>query len=312
MARWQGNSLPHCLLALLPSSIPHSEFRIPNSESVPPSLDYGSSDFYELLKREFPHLVPDFSHLRNKSFGGHVSVPNKDWELNMPIGTTILAMKYKDGVFIAGDRQAIEGYQVGERRIEKVYKTDEYSAIAIAGVAGPCIEMAKIFQIQLEYHEKQEGVTLSLEGKANFLSGLIRSNLSAALMGLVVIPIFVGYDLNRKIGRIFKYDVTGGRYEEVDYYATGSGGKDARGTLKKRYRPNMERNEGLKAVLEAIWDAADEDLATGGPDFIRDIYPTVKTITNSGIEDVKDSEIKQLYEVLISALKESRNVKRET
>jgi proteasome beta subunit len=279
---------------------------------VPPSLDYGSSDFYELLKREFPHLVPDFSHLRNKSFGGHVSVPNKDWELNMPIGTTILAMKYKDGVFIAGDRQAIEGYQVGERRIEKVYKTDEYSAIAIAGVAGPCIEMAKIFQIQLEYHEKQEGVTLSLEGKANFLSGLIRSNLSAALMGLVVIPIFVGYDLNRKIGRIFKYDVTGGRYEEVDYYATGSGGKDARGTLKKRYRPNMERNEGLKAVLEAIWDAADEDLATGGPDFIRDIYPTVKTITNSGIEDVKDSEIKQLYEVLISALKESRNVKRET
>jgi proteasome beta subunit len=288
---------------------------------VPPSSDYGSSDFYELLKRKFPHLVPDFSHLRNESFGGRVSAPNtglpcklvnSDWELNMPIGTTILAMKYKDGVFIAGDRQAIEGFQVGERRIEKVYKTDEYSAIAIAGVAGPCIEMAKIFQIQLEYHEKQEGVTLSLEGKANFLSGLIRSNLSAALMGLVVIPIFVGYDLNRKIGRIFKYDVTGGRYEEVDYYATGSGGKDARGTLKKRYRPNMERDEGLKAILEAIWDAADEDLATGGPDFIRDIYPTVKTITNSGVEDVKDSEIKQLYEVLISALKESRNVKRET
>ncbi|HIE30178.1 TPA: proteasome subunit beta [Candidatus Poribacteria bacterium] len=231
-------------------------------------------------------------------------MPNKDWERNMLTGTTILAMKYKNGVFIAGDRQAVEGFQVGERRIEKVYTTDEYSAIAVAGVAGPCIEMAKLLQIQLEYHEKQEGVILSLEGKANFLSGLLRSNLSAALVGLVVVPIFAGYDLNRKIGRIFKYDITGGRYEEVDYYATGSGGKDARGTLKKRYRPNMERDEGVKAVLEAIWDAADEDLATGGPDLIRDIYPTVKTISSSGIEDVSDSEIKQVYESLIDALKE--------
>jgi proteasome beta subunit len=213
-------------------------------------------------------------------------------------------MKYRAGVLIAGDRQAVEGFQVGERRIEKVYKTDDYSAIAVAGVAGPCIEMAKLLQIQLEYHEKQEGVILSLEGKANFLSGLLRSNLSAALVGLVVIPIFAGYDLNRQMGRIFKYDVTGGRYEEVDYYATGSGGKDARGTLKKRYRPNMERDEGLKTALEAIWDAADEDLATGGPDLIRDIYPTVKTISSSGIEDVSDSEIKQAYESLISALKE--------
>ncbi len=279
-------------------------FRISShTDSLPPSPDYGSSDFHELLKRKYPHLAPDFSHF----FGqGRVSTSSTNWEQSIPIGTTILAMKYKDGAFIAGDRQAVEGYQVGERRIEKVYKTDEYSAIAIAGVAGPCIEMAKLFQIQLEYHEKQEGVSLSLEGKANFLSGLIRSNLSAAMVGLVVIPIFAGYDLNRKIGRIFKYDVTGGRYEEVDYYATGSGGKDARGTLKKRYRPNIERDEGLKAILEAIWDAADEDLATGGPDFIRDIYPTVKTINNSGIENVSDSEIKQVYELLINALKESK------
>ena len=279
-------------------------FRISShTDFVPPSSDYGSSDFYELLKRKLPHLFPDFSHLAAQ---GRVSAPNTDWERNIPIGTTILAMKYKDGVFIAGDRQAIEGFQVGERRIEKVYKTDDYSAIAVAGVAGPCIEMAKLFQIQLEYHEKQESVALSLEGKANFLSGLIRSNLSAAMVGLVVIPIFAGYDLNRKIGRIFKYDVTGGRYEEVDYHAIGSGGKDARGTLKKRYRPNIERDEGLKAVLEAIWDAADEDLATGGPDFIRDIYPTVKTVTSSGIKDVSDSEIKQVYELLINALKESK------
>jgi proteasome beta subunit len=254
-----------------------------------------------LLQQKYPHLIPDFGAFTRQS---GVSMPNKDWEQNMLRGTTILAMKYRDGVLIAGDRQAVEGFQVGERRIEKVYKTDDYSAIAVAGVAGPCIEMAKLLQIQLEYHEKQEGVILSLEGKANFLSGLLRSNLSAALVGLVVIPIFAGYDLNRQMGRIFKYDVTGGRYEEVDYYATGSGGKDARGTLKKRYRPNMERDEGLKTALEAIWDAADEDLATGGPDLIRDIYPTVKTISSSGIEDVSDSEIKQAYESLISALKE--------
>jgi proteasome beta subunit len=248
-------------------------------------------------------LVPDFSHLTTQE---RVSTPNSDLEKNIPTGTTILAMKYKDGIFIAGDRQAVEGYQVGERRIEKVYKTDEYSVIAIAGVAGPCMELVRLFQIQLEYHEKQEGVALSLEGKANFLSGLIRSNLSAAMLGLVVIPIFSGYDLNRKTGKIFKYDVTGGRYEEVDYYATGSGGKDARGTLKKLYRPNMERDESLKVVLEAIWDAADEDLGTGGPDFIRDIYPTVKTITRSGVGDVSDSEIKQVYESLIEALKKSK------
>jgi proteasome beta subunit len=287
-------------------------FRISsNIDFASPSSDYGNSDFYELLKQQFPHLAPDFSYLRNNSFGGRAAAPNTDWEKNIPVGTTILALKYKDGVFIAGDRQAVEGYQVGERKIEKVYKMDEYSAIAIAGVAGPCMEMAKLFQIQLEYHEKQESVALSLEGKANYLSGLIRSNLSAAMLGLVVIPIFAGYDPNHKIGRIFKYDLTGGRYEEVDYYATGSGGKDARGTLKKMYRANMERDESLKAVLEAIWDAADEDLGTGGPDFIRDIYPTVKTITSSGVEDVSDLEIKQVYESLIDTLKKLKGTNTE-
>jgi len=233
------------------------------------------------------------------------SVTSKNAMEEVPVGTTILAMKYKDGVFIAGDRQAVEGFQVGERRIEKVFKIDEYSAVAIAGAAGPCMELAKIFQVQVEYHEKQEGTELSLDGKANFLSGMIRSNLPAAMQGLVVIPLFVGFDQKRKVGRIFKYDVTGGRYEEIEYYATGSGGKDARASLKKLYRPNMERDEALGAVLEAIWDAADEDLATGGPDFIRDIYPTVKTISNKGTENVPDEEIKRFYEELINRLKEN-------
>ena len=258
--------------------------------------DYGNSNFLEVLRRKHPHLMPNFTS---------ESVTSKNAMEEVPVGTTILAMKYKDGVFIAGDRQAVEGFQVGERRIEKVFKIDEYSAVAIAGAAGPCMELAKIFQVQVEYHEKQEGTELSLDGKANFLSGMIRSNLPAAMQGLVVIPLFVGFDQKRKVGRIFKYDVTGGRYEEIEYYATGSGGKDARASLKKLYRPNMERDEALGAVLEAIWDAADEDLATGGPDFIRDIYPTVKTISNKGTENVPDEEIKRFYEELINRLKEN-------
>ena len=154
----------------------------------------------------------------------------------VPTGTTILALRYADGVIIAGDRQATEGYQVAHRRIEKVYKTDEHSAVAIAGAAGPAIEMARLFQTELEHYEKVEGDGLSLEGKANKLGQMIRMNLPMAMQGLVVVPIFAGYDLRRAEGRIFKYDVTGGRYEETDYYATGSGGKDARNTLKKLYR----------------------------------------------------------------------------
>ena len=154
----------------------------------------------------------------------------------VPTGTTILALRYADGVIVAGDRQATEGYQVAHRRIEKVYKTDEYSAVAIAGAAGPAIEMARLFQTELEHYEKVEGDGLSLEGKANKLGQMIRMNLPMAMQGLVVVPIFAGYDLRRAEGRIFNYDVTGGRYEETDYAATGSGGKDARTTLKKLFR----------------------------------------------------------------------------
>jgi proteasome beta subunit len=222
---------------------------------------------------------------------------------NLLVGTTILALKYKDGVVIGGDRRAVEGYQVGERRIEKVFSIDDYSAIAIAGIAGPCIEIAKIFQVQVEYHEKMEGMPLSLDGKANFLSTLIRSNLQAAMQGLIVIPIFAGYDLRRKKGRIFKYDLTGGRYEETEYYAIGSGGKDARATMKKLYRPDMDRDPALRVAVEALWDAADEDIATGGPDFIRGIYPTLKLITEDGTETLPEDEVAKLFDELIKRLR---------
>jgi proteasome beta subunit len=194
---------------------------------------------------------------------------------------------------------ATEGYQVSARRIEKVYRADEYSAIAIAGAAGPCIELARLFQIELEHYEKLEGAKLSTEGKANKLSQMVKGNLPMAIQGLIVIPIFVSYDLKRSEGRIFKYDITGGRYEETEYYATGSGGKDARNTMKKMYKRDMTQEEALSLTLEALYDAAEEDVATAGPDLLRGIYPTVKTVTRQGLQDVDEQRIKQIYNTII-------------
>jgi proteasome beta subunit len=223
----------------------------------------------------------------------------------VPVGTTILALRYGDGVVMAGDRQATEGFQVAHRRIEKVYKADDYSAIAIAGAAGPSIEMARLFQTELEHYEKVEGDGLSLEGKANKLGQMIRMNLPAALPGLVVIPIFAGFDLRRGDGRIFKYDITGGRYEEIDYHATGSGGKDARATMKKLYRPGAAREAAIRLAAEALLDAAEEDVGTGGPDFLNAIFPSVKIITRDGYQDVPDDEVRAHFEAVIAARRQA-------
>ncbi|GFP19310.1 proteasome beta subunit [Candidatus Hakubella thermalkaliphila] len=254
--------------------------------------DMGSmgSNFYDLLRSKCPHLLPDFSGVVAE--GGVLSE-------KIPRGTTILALKYKDGVIMAGDRMATEGYQVSHRHIEKIYRTDDFSAIAISGAAGPSIEMARLFQTEMEHYEKVEGEGLSLEGKANKLAQMIRQNLSAAIQGLVVIPIFAGYEEQKGEGRIFKYDLTGGRYEESEYHATGSGGKDARNTIKKLYRKDMERSEGVRVVLEALLDAAEEDVGTAGPDPVKGIYPSMKTITRERIKDVPEEEIKSIYEALI-------------
>jgi proteasome beta subunit len=219
----------------------------------------------------------------------------------VPIGTTILAIRYADGVVVAGDRQATEGYQVAHRRIEKVYKADDHSAVAIAGAAGPSIEMARLFQTELEHYEKVEGDGLSLEGKANKLGQMIRMNLPAAMQGLVVVPIFAGFDVKRGEGRIFKYDITGGRYEETEYYATGSGGKDARTTLKKLYRAGSARVDALRMAAEALFDAAEEDVGTGGPDPVHGIYPTMKVITVGGFAEVPEPEVRQHCDAVIAA-----------
>jgi proteasome beta subunit len=243
------------------------------------------------MRMDHHHLLPHF-----EVPGGIAPSP----AVSSPHGTTILALKFQGGVLVAADRQATEGYQVASRRIEKVYKADDYSAIAIAGAAGPCIDLVKLFQVELEHYEKLEGETLALEGKANKLAQMVRQNLAAAFQGLVVIPILVGYDVRKNEGRIFKYDVTGGRYEESDYYATGSGGKDARNTLKKFYRSNMAPGDALRLALEALIDAADEDVATGGPDLARGIYPSVKIVAQTGTNDLPEAEIHQLCETLLN------------
>jgi proteasome beta subunit len=284
--------------------------------------DHRTSDFLELLQRERPEFLSRFgtgvfgttplSDSTAASWKGQrVPTPGlMDLYDNLLEGTTILAAVYNEGVIIAGDRQATAGFQVGERRIRKVYEVDTYSAIAIAGVAGPAMEMAKLFQVQVEFYEKIEGSSLSLEGKANSLSNMVKSNLPMALQGLVVVPIFVGYDLKRKQGKIFKYDAIGGQYEESEYYATGSGGKDAQATLKKLYRPDISRDGVLQIAAEALWDAADEDVATGGPDFIREIYPTIKVIDSTGISDIPDADVKALYTELLDKLRSGLPVER--
>ena len=259
--------------------------------------DYGTSNFFQILKRRHPELL---ATLNSPDFASNT--PPTESAFRPYEGTTVLAVVYDAGVIMAGDRQATEGYQVGERRIQKVYPVDRHSAIAVAGAAGPRIEMAKLFQVEVEFYEKTEGISLSLEGQANFLSHLVRSNLGLAMQGLIVLPLFAGYDLKRQRGRIFKYDAVGGRYEEDDYYAIGSGGKDARTTLKKRYTPEITLQDALAIVAEALWDAADEDIATGGPDLIRKIFPTLYTITEEGVAEIPEATVEALYRDLISRL----------
>jgi proteasome beta subunit len=256
---------------------------------------YRNTSFVDFLRREAPDLL-----VSRAGASGVAPPADPHGTSGVPIGTTILALRYADGVVVAGDRQATEGYQVAHRRIEKVYKTDDYSAVAIAGAAGPAIEMARLFQTELEHYEKVEGDGLSLEGKANKLAQMIRMNLPMAMQGLVVVPIFAGYDLRRAEGRIFKYDVTGGRYEETDYYATGSGGKDARNTLKKLYRTGASRDDAIRWTVEALVDAAEEDVGTGGPDFVHGIFPTVKAITRGGFEEVPESSVRAHCEAVLA------------
>ncbi|MBX3286067.1 MAG: proteasome subunit beta, partial [Actinobacteria bacterium] len=213
-------------------------------------------------------------------------------------GTTVVAVRYADGVVMAGDRRATSGNLISHRSIEKVFPADRWSGVAIAGAAGPALEMVKLFQLQLEHYEKVEGQALSLEGKANQLSQMVRNNLPAAMQGLAVVPLFAGYDTRRQAGRLYQYDVTGGRYEENDYATSGSGGLHAATVIKLGFAPDLDRGAAVDLALRALITAADEDSATGGPDPVRGIWPVVATIDAEGFTRLDDAELAERYQVL--------------
>jgi proteasome beta subunit len=239
---------------------------------------------------------PDFVSLLRRS---GLPTVNLESVPSVPHATTVVALRFADGVVMAGDRRATEGHAIAHRAMEKVFPADRYSAVAIAGAAGFAVEMVRLFQVQLEHYEKVEGVTLSLEGKANQLAQMVRQHLPLAMQGLAVVPLFAGYDLRRGGGRIFTYDVTGGHYEEADFQATGSGGRDARNTVKLGFREGMSRTEAVELAIAALYEAADEDSGTGGPDLVRGIYPLVAVVTADGYTQAAESEVAERFAALI-------------
>jgi proteasome beta subunit len=256
----------------------------------------GSSSFSEFLGRHAADLLPGRSmtgswHGDGWPFGGHLIGGPGAAVPHTPHATTIVALTFANGVVMAGDRRATMGNLIAHREMEKVFPADEYSCVGIAGTAGVAVEVVRLFQVELEHYEKIEGALLSLDGKANRLATMIRGNLGMAMQGLAVVPLFAGYDIDRGVGRIFSYDVTGGRYEERDQHSVGSGSLFARGTLKKRWREGMDQAEAVRIALEALIDAAEDDSATGGPDERRQIYPVVASVTEAGYRRVEDDEL---------------------
>lgn len=216
--------------------------------------------------------------------------------------TTVVAIRCRQGVVMAGDRRATAGHLISHRTIEKVFPADRYSGVAIAGAAGPAMEMVRLFQLQLEHYEKVEGKALSLDGKANQLGMMVRNNLPAAMQGFAVVPLFAGYDQSREIGRLFQYDVTGGRYEEREYAVGGSGSLHAGTVIKLGYRPDADADEMIDLAVSALFRTAEEDSATGGPDLVRGIYPVVAVIGTQGFERVNDADVEARFRDLLASL----------
>ncbi|MBF6180456.1 proteasome subunit beta [Nocardia otitidiscaviarum] len=260
---------------------------------------YALSSFSEYLRVNAPELLPANKF---RSDGGHASgVAPSDFA---PHGTTIVAVSYRGGVVIAGDRRATQGNLLASRDIEKVYITDSYSAAGIAGTAGMAIEMIRLFAVELEYYEKIEGVPLTFDGKSNKLSKMVRDNLPAALQGLAVVPLLVGFDPSAldpdRAGRIVSYDVVGGRSEErFGYTAVGSGSLFAKSSLKKTYSRGLDQERALRIAVESLFDAADDDTATGGPDTMRGIYPTAITIDAEGAAEVTEDRLAEITRAIV-------------
>jgi proteasome beta subunit len=249
----------------------------------------GSSSFTDFVSRVSPDLLPT-SRAAVAGIG----------DLS-PHGTTIVAATFPGGVVVAGDRRATMGNIIAQRDIEKVFAADEFSIIGIAGAAGLAVELVGLFQVELEHYEKIEGAPLSLVGKANRLATMIRLNLGLAMQGLVVVPLFAGWDELTEEGRIFSYDATGGRYEEHAYFSVGSGSVFARGSLKKLYRPDFNADEAALAVIQALYDAADDDSATGGPDMQRKIFPVVLAATVDGVRKLSEEETTEMITRLMAS-----------
>lgn len=254
-------------------------------------LTPGSSSFTDFLQAAAPDLLP-----------GNRILP--DGPIEAPHGTTIVAVTFRGGVLLAGDRRATMGNLIAQRDMEKLFITDAYTAVGAAGTAGIAIEMVRLYAIELEHYEKLEGVSLSFDGKANKLATMLRGNLPGAMQGLAVVPLFAGYDLDapdpERAGRIVSYDVTGGRFEEVSgYHSVGSGSLFAKSALKKRYDPDADVDAAVRSAVDALYDAADDDTATGGPDISRRIYPSVVTITAEGAVRLTDEQAAQVAQDVV-------------
>jgi proteasome beta subunit len=218
-----------------------------------------------------------------------------------PHATTIVALTYAGGVLMAGDRRATMGNIIASRHIEKVFPADEYSVLGIAGTAGLAIDITRLFQVELEHYEQIEGTLLSLVGKANRLGAMIRGNLPMAMQGMAVVPLFAGFDLSSGVGRLFSYDVTGGRYEEQEHHSVGSGSVFARGALKKLWRPNLSEEAAVAVAVEALYDAADDDSATGGPDPVRQLWPVVYTVNRAGNRRVPERDLAAIAGAIVES-----------
>jgi proteasome beta subunit len=270
-------------------------------------LSTGTSSFADFLAAGAPDMLPGAragnvpaAGRGGAPFGAPAQPPGAVQPVpDLPHGTTIVAMDYADGVIMAGDRRSTAGSVIAQRDIEKVFRSDDFSCVGISGVAGIGLELARLFQLELEHYEKIEGRPLSLEGKANRLASFVRGNLGAAMQGLVVVPLFAGYDEETGKGRIFSYDVAGGRYEERRFYGIGSGSVFARGSLKKLYTEGMPTRDAITVCLQALYDAADDDSATGGPDLTRRIYPVVALIDADGFRRLSDEEAGEYVQAIV-------------
>ena len=251
---------------------------------LPLGVPVAGPSFTDLLRAL--DVAPDWSVPSN----GELSA------LGAPHGTTVLAVRHRDGVVMMGDRQATEGYTVAHRRMEKVYEADAYSAVAISGTAGLAIELVRLFQTELEHYEKLEGVRLSLDGKATYLARMVRQQLPMAMQGLIVVPLFCGYDHMAETGKVFTFDAVGGRYEEHDFGATGSGAREAKSYLRTSFEDGMSTEDTVELALRAIVAAADLDVATSGPDVRRGIYPSVVQVDGDGLRFLADEEVAAVAE----------------